>query len=86
MIEGYAGVNESISQTLSMIADVEMASKEQHMGIEQINDALSSLDQETQENAMIATKTHDVALQTDELAKLIVSNVNKKKFLGQDIE
>ena len=84
MIDGYAGVNESITQTLSMINDVEMASKEQHMGIEQINDALASLDQETQENAMIATQTHDVAIQTDEIARLIVTNANEKKFRGQD--
>lgn len=61
-----------------------MSSKEQLLGIEQINDALNSLDQQTQENAQIASQTHDIAVLTD-LApwKLVVSNANAKEFEGK---
>jgi len=84
MIEGYSGLNENITKTIELIKDVENASKEQLSGIEQINDAVASLDQQTQENAVIASQTHDVAVETDTIAKLIVSNANKKEFLGKN--
>ena len=84
MIDGYHGLNENISKTIDLITDIESASKEQLQGIEQINDAVNSLDQQTQENAMIASQTHDVATQTDEIAKLVVTNANEKEFIGKD--
>jgi methyl-accepting chemotaxis protein len=84
MISGYKILNDNISKTIELISDVEMASKEQLLGIEQINDAVASLDQQTQQNAMIASQTHDVALQTDTIAKLVVSNANEKQFIGKD--
>ena len=61
-----------------------MASKEQLMGIEQINDAVTQLDQQTQQNAAIASQAHDIAIETDKIAKLVVSNANEKEFIGKD--
>ncbi len=84
MIEGYKGLNENITKTIELISDVESASKEQKVGIEQINDAITSIDQQTQQNASIASQTHDVAVQTDEIAKLVVSNADEKEFLGKN--
>jgi methyl-accepting chemotaxis protein len=84
MIHGYTELNTNISQTLNLISDIEMASKEQLQGIEQINDAVTMLDQQTQQNAMVASQTHDVAVLTDEIAKLVVSNANAKQFVGKD--
>ncbi|MDX9743001.1 MAG: methyl-accepting chemotaxis protein [Arcobacteraceae bacterium] len=84
MISGYANLNNNIEQTINLIRDVEMASKEQLGGINQINDAVSSLDQQTQRNAQIASQTHDVAVDTDSIAKLIVSSANEKEFIGKN--
>jgi len=84
MIDGYHGLNDNISKTIEIISNVENASKEQLQGIEQINDAVASLDQQTQQNATIASQTNDVALQTDTIAKLVVSNANAKEFIGKD--
>ena len=84
MIEGYKELNENISQTINLIQDIEMSSKEQLSGIEQINDAVNSLDRQTQQNAAIASQTHDVAVLTDEIAKLVVSNANAKEFIGKN--
>ncbi|MFA7090696.1 MAG: methyl-accepting chemotaxis protein [Arcobacteraceae bacterium] len=84
MIEGYKQLNENIGKTISLISDIESASKEQLLGIEQINDAVTQLDQQTQQNAMVASQTHDVAVLTDEIAKLIVEDANKKEFIGKD--
>mgnify|MGYP005989576837 CR=1 FL=1 len=84
MIAGYHGLNEKISQTIEIIENVETASKEQLEGINQINDAVNSLDQQTQQNAIIATQTNEVAIQTDTIAKLVVSNANQKEFIGKD--
>ncbi len=84
MIKGYHGLNENISKTIDLIKDVENASKEQQSGIEQINDAVSELDQQTQQNAAVANQTNDIAMQTDGIAKLIVSNADAKEFIGKD--
>ena len=84
MIEGYKGLNESINQTINLISDIEMSSKEQLLGIEQINDAVNQLDQQTQQNAMIASQTNDIALSADEIAKLVVSDANDKEFVGKN--
>ena len=84
MINGYHGLNDNISKTIELISDVEMASKEQLDGINQINDAVNSLDQQTQQNAVIATQTNEIASQTDIIANLIVSNANQKEFAGKD--
>ncbi|MDX9744087.1 MAG: cache domain-containing protein [Arcobacteraceae bacterium] len=84
MISGYTTLNDNIEQTINLIKDVEMASKEQLSGIEQINDAVAQLDQQTQRNAQIASQTHDVAVDTDTIAKLVVSNANEKEFEGKN--
>ncbi|MCJ8325970.1 MAG: methyl-accepting chemotaxis protein [Campylobacterales bacterium] len=83
MIQGYTGLNGNISKTINLIADVELASKEQETGIIQINDAINALDKRTQENASVASQTQNIALKTDSLAKLIVSSVNEKEFIGK---
>ena len=84
MISGYKELNENISQTINLISDIEMSSKEQLSGIEQINDAVNSLDRQTQQNAAIASQAHDVAVITDEIAKLVVSNADAKEFNGKN--
>mgnify|MGYP001191720210 CR=1 FL=1 len=84
MIKGYKQLNENISQTIGLISNIEGASKEQLLGIEQINDAVNQLDQQTQQNAMVASQAHDIAVLTDEIAKLVVSDANKKEFIGKN--
>ena len=84
MIDGYTELNKNVQNTIDLISDIETASKEQQAGIEQINDAVASLDKQTQENANIASQTRDVAVQTDTIAKLVVSNANEKEFNGKD--
>ena len=84
MIEGYKELNQNISQTINLISDIEMSSKEQLSGIEQINDAVNSLDQQTQQNAAVASQTHDVAVITDNIAKLVVNSANAKEFKGKN--
>ncbi|MDD3008624.1 MAG: methyl-accepting chemotaxis protein [Arcobacter sp.] len=84
MIEGYKELNQNITNTINLIQDIETSSKEQLTGIEQINDAVNNLDKQTQQNAQIASQTHDVAVITDEIAKLVVSNANAKEFIGKN--
>ena len=84
MISGYKQLNENIVHTTNLISDIQNASKEQLLGIEQINDAVNQLDQQTQQNAAIASQTHDVAVLTDQIAKLVVSSADEKEFKGKN--
>jgi methyl-accepting chemotaxis protein len=84
MLDGYEGLNKGITDTLSLIKDVESASKEQQTGIEQINDAISQLDQQTQQNSNIASETNDIVINTKELSEKIIEDVNSKNFDGKN--
>ncbi len=84
MISDYNGLNININQTLELIKNVEMSSKEQLAGIEQINNAVTQLDQQTQKNATIASQTKEIAIGTQKIAFTVVQNANSKQFLGKD--
>ncbi len=49
MIEGYKELNSNVSQTINLITDIQNSSKEQLLGIEQINDVVNNLDRQTQQ-------------------------------------
>ncbi|MGB1227218.1 MAG: methyl-accepting chemotaxis protein [Poseidonibacter sp.] len=83
MINGYNSLNENINNTLSLISEVENASIEQKSGIEQISDAINSLDKQTQVNADIASTTNDIAAETSSLAQNVVDSTNTKEFRGK---
>jgi len=84
MIDGYKKLNGNIVDTTRLISDIEMASKEQLSGIEQINTAVTQLDTQTQQNARIAAQTHDVSVLMDDISKLIVEDADSKEFEGKD--
>jgi len=84
MITGYKNLNENINETIRFISEIETSSKEQLIGIEQINDAINSLDKQTQENASIASQTHSAAAITDRISKQVVINANAKEFIGKE--
>ncbi|MCT7617804.1 methyl-accepting chemotaxis protein [Aliarcobacter butzleri] len=79
MSKGYDNLNKLISETIDIIKDVSVASKEQLQGIEQINDAISMLDRVTQENAHEATKVANIANETLQMAQVLVQNAKTKK-------
>ena len=80
---GVEELLENITKTTQTIEEIARASKEQEKGITQINDAVTGLDQQTQQNASIANQTREIALQTDNIAKEIVANAMDKEFLGK---
>ena len=83
MIKGYNDLNSNISKTIELIQDVTTASGEQENGIIQINDAVNSLDQLTQENAQNTANADSIARQTEKISNIIVSNADAKEFEGK---
>ena len=84
MIKGYNSLNKDISSTIKLISDISTSSKEQESGIIQINDAINSLDQQTQKNASVASETNNIAVNTSTIAKTIVKNTDNKEFEGKE--
>jgi len=84
MLGGYKDLNKDIDKTIELISHVDAASKEQQAGIEQINDAVTQLDQQTQRNSAAALETNDIALTTEKLAETIINGVNQNQFKGKD--
>jgi len=85
MILGYNDLNKNISKTLELISDIEISSREQQSGIEQINNAVIILDTQTQKNAKVAQETKEIASNTLILATTVVSDTNSKKFIENTI-
>jgi methyl-accepting chemotaxis protein len=83
MIEGYETLNENFNQTIHLIEDVSSASKEQMLGIEQINDAVTMLDRVTQENASEANSVAQIAEEVSVMAEELVNDANSKNFEGK---
>jgi len=84
MMESFALISEKIVQTDEMVRDVSDASREQMSGINQINDAVSQLDQMTQQNASTAANVDSIVATVRELSDGIYSDISKKEFVGKE--
>jgi methyl-accepting chemotaxis protein len=84
MISGYSNLSENISKTISLIKSVESTSKEQQTGLEQINNAVTQLDQQTQQNANVSSQTKEIAYSTQNISQTIVTSANEKEFIGKN--
>jgi methyl-accepting chemotaxis protein len=80
MIDGYEVLNENINQTIVLISDVSKASQEQKYGIEQINDAVTQLDQATQENASSASAISSLATGIQNLSSRLIDITAHAKY------
>jgi len=80
MIEGYSKLNENISNTINLINDIETSSKEQKIGIEQINNTVQELDHKTQQNAREASSITSLANKIDTLSNSLNEVSSNAKF------
>lgn len=80
MIDGYKELNKNISETINIIEDVSGASKEQMLGIEQINQAVNMLDRVTQENAFESNQIKEISQSVSKLAYDLLTDAKSKKF------
>ena len=86
MIEGYEELNENISNTISIIKEVTIASKEQERGIIQINDAVNTLDQATQKNAQVANEISDMASNISHMSNSLVTAAARASFIKDSLD
>lgn len=80
MIDGLETLNAKISETVTIVENVALASNEQMVGIRQIGSAVEELEKVTQENAQTAEKTDSIAEDVAALASQIVKEAGAKKF------
>ena len=84
MINGFEELKSSIKETISLIDYVAQASKEQEIGIEQINESVGTIGNQTQKNAAIASQTNSIAAKTKCVADYVLEHTEDKKFVGKD--
>jgi len=83
MIEGYDNLNVNVENTMNLIDNVSNTSKEQLLGMEQINEAVTQLDTQTQKNLEIAKETQNIVNMTSDISREILNNVKEKEFIGK---
>jgi len=80
MLQGYEKLFDNINNTTQIISEIATASKEQQSGITQINDAVSTLDKQTQNNANVAALVKELSTTADNISKQIIEDVLKNNF------
>lgn len=80
MIEDYLSLNKLITETISIIQDVTNGSREQLIGIEQINNAISVLDKTSQQNTLEVSSVTEIAEETLKIANLLVNEAKRKRI------
>ena len=84
MSDGYETLIEDINKTVELIEDVSTSSEEQEKGINQISDAINSIDHAVQNNASVALDVKNVANKSNEVAMQIVEDTRKIEFIGKE--
>ncbi|MCG3664498.1 methyl-accepting chemotaxis protein [Aliarcobacter butzleri] len=84
MIEGYTVLNTNIDKTIELISSVADISKEQQVGIIQINSAINILEQQIKANAEVSSQANNIAIKTSNIANTIVDTANQKEFEGKE--
>ena len=84
MIKEYDVLNENIQKTKQIIENISSSLKEQERGIEHVNVAIADLDRATQQNALKAQETREIANHNDQMATTMILETNKTNFLGRD--
>ncbi|HTH61639.1 MAG TPA: methyl-accepting chemotaxis protein [Paraburkholderia sp.] len=75
---------QSIARVSSLMTEIETASSEQRTGIEQINIAISQMDQVTQQNAALVEQAAAAAMSLNEQAQRLSSAVEVFRLDGSD--
>ena len=86
MISGYGKLNENITGTIELINNITEASKEQRAGIEQINDAVTQLDQATQQNAKAADDISSMAKGIKQLSLKLLETSEHATYNEKSLE
>ncbi len=80
MIKGYENLTSKISQTKQIIDSVTQFSKEQELGIVQINDTISRLDTATQKNAFTASNIDVLSNTVSKLSTRLLQITSQSKI------
>jgi len=84
MITEYGHLNNNIKSTLEMVDGIVHSSKEQSIGIENINNSIQNIDKSTQINSTIAEDVRLVAEQTFRMSTDLVDSNKDILFVGRE--
>ena len=80
----YEDMIKNIKKTVDLIDIISTSSKEQEIGVEQINCAINSIDKTTQENTEIANDVSNISLRNHKVAKEMVEASENIQFKGKE--
>ena len=84
MSSDYEEMIVNINKTVELIGTISTSSKEQELGVEQINGAINSIDKATQENASIAHDVSTISFRNHTVAQQMVDASQSIKFDGKE--
>jgi len=84
MKDDYENLTHNITKTVELIDTIVVSSKEQSIGIIQVEDALNSIDAEVQKNSAVSDDVSTVSNQVYNVTKKMLEISNKAQFVGKD--
>ena len=84
MSSDYEEMIVNINKTVELIDIISTSSKEQELGVEQINGAINNIDKATQENTTIAQDVSTISSRNYVVAKQMVEASASIKFVGKE--
>ncbi|MDD3854412.1 methyl-accepting chemotaxis protein [Sulfurimonas sp.] len=78
-------INANVNILTQSINDIGDAISQQSYSISEINQAISTISNAVQDNTIVANQTHEISINIDKIAKLVIANANNKKFIGKDM-
>jgi len=84
MIDEYSKLNNNITQTFNLVDSIVTSSKEQTLGIENINNSIQNIDRSIQINSATAEKVNNIAQETYNMAHNFVKANDGVQFEGKE--
>ena len=78
-------INANVNILTQSINDIGDAISQQSYSISEINQAISTISNAVQDNTIVANQTHEISINIDKIAKLVIANANNKNFIGKDM-
>lgn len=76
----YLLLTGTLLKTIEMIDNVTIASNEQELGINQINNAIGEIEQISTKNNQIAHKINQIAINNKNISTKVIETIQKVKF------
>ena len=81
--ESLSEINTNVNSLIQSISEIGSSISKQSYSVSEINQAILTISNAVQDNTVIASQAHEISIKIDKIAKLAITSVNSKDFIGK---